>query len=441
MTSSAARRDWLMPVGQRCRRGIPLGLLALTWSSFASAYRTAGDLEGFADTATVRWPDTAVVYELSTSGLSSEDVVALEQTMGAAFSKWELVSCSSVKFEYRGGVSSRATAGDGSNTVEWILEGWEARGFAPSAAAVTDAAYARNAQSKWEIVEVDLYVNGVNFAWDLYGEGQAGSRAPASMLTHEAGHMLGLLHPCEEGGMSEAPDCAAVPESAASAMSPLYAADRIELTSDDEAGLCFLYPLGEGASGSSRPRVVGIGGVCDGTEQCPLGTACEGNTCKPGPGLAGDPCESGNSCSSRACTSEGYCARGCASDDDCLPSQACTALDSHGGVCAGDSPGNGLGVRCNDASECLGGECVERRDADRISCSRSCTEFECPDGWACEDVAGRDVCVQVLATPSGGCATVAREREPTRGFALVGLGFLALSSLAARRRWRKDATG
>src|SRR6185503_21045631 len=73
------------------------------------------------------------------------------------------------------------------------------------------------------------------------GQGGARTRDVRSVVAHELGHVLGLMHPCEVGGLDGAPDCADQPELGSALMFPLYDPGRATLGSDDEEGLCYLY--------------------------------------------------------------------------------------------------------------------------------------------------------------------------------------------------------
>src|SRR6185503_12265255 len=100
-------------------------------------------------------------------------------------------------FGYGGNTYVHASAADSENTIEWVSSGWATRGFDPQAAAVSDVQFAKSDAGGWQIVEADLYINGENFTWGLAGDNGHGTRDLYSVLTHEAGHLIGLLHPCE----------------------------------------------------------------------------------------------------------------------------------------------------------------------------------------------------------------------------------------------------
>jgi hypothetical protein len=60
-------------------------------------------------------------------------------------------------------------------------------------------------------------------------------------VTHEAGHFIGLAHPCEQ------PNCGGIPGVSETTMYPAASACEVKkrsLAPDDEAGLCAIYPAG-----------------------------------------------------------------------------------------------------------------------------------------------------------------------------------------------------
>ncbi len=227
----------------------------------AFAYRTAADTPEFASTPKVRWATDIIsysFYDQVPSSLSLSDVQALAVD---ALQAWTKPACSRVVFAFPTTTALPAGPNDGRNTIQWISSGWRERGYDPSAAGITDTQYEKNDKGEWAIVEADVYLNAENHAWILRGAAD-GYRDAESVLVHEAGHMLGLLHPCEPGGAYGAPDCSMHPEAADVTMYPIYNPDQATLSADDVAGVCFLYP----------------GSDCEITG-CPAGTVCMAEGC------------------------------------------------------------------------------------------------------------------------------------------------------------------
>lgn len=377
----------------------------------ADAFRTASDLPRFAgSTPPIAWPGGAVHYQISTVGLSASELTFLTETARTSFSAWERLSCGGPVFVFDRFTDAPAAPRDGVNTIEIVRSGWrtdDPTSATPEAAAMTDVGYSKTGTGEWVIAEADLYVNAEAIQWWL-GPGSAGNRQPASLLTHEGGHMLGLLHPCERAGKDGAPDCAQHPESWLTTMYPEYDVDQVTLQEDDVAGACFLYPHAELDAGFRG--VPSIDRLCDAGTLCATGPSCLGSSCAA---LApdGDPCVDSSICASKKCLSDGHCAGQCQSSEDCPPSHTCKASDASdgsgqaGGVCqpAKDAIPSGLGAACSDSTTCTGRQCVQRGQ-DTPFCTRPCDAVPCPEGWTCDEVQRHAVCVPRVVTPAGGCA-------------------------------------
>lgn len=125
----------------------------------------------------------------------------------SAFTAWEGaskdLSCGGVKFDRE--VMAHAPDGrDGINTIHFRDDTWCRPAtltepvicHSPQAVAVTRMIYVDDPQSPrdGEILEVDIEVNGVDFA--LATDGRAGAIDLSSAMAHEIGHALGLDHNC-----------------------------------------------------------------------------------------------------------------------------------------------------------------------------------------------------------------------------------------------------
>ncbi|MFL5270916.1 MAG: hypothetical protein ACJ79E_02455 [Anaeromyxobacteraceae bacterium] len=114
-----------------------------------------------------------------------------------------------------------------------------------------------------EILEADMEINAMDSAGTSGFLMTCSDTAPATdiqnVVTHEAGHLLGLAHACEDSTMHPAAvdfTLAGCPGNTNPTMfpsSPPGELSKRSLEPDDVAGVCFLYPRGEAA-----PECVGV---------------------------------------------------------------------------------------------------------------------------------------------------------------------------------------
>jgi len=116
-----------------------------------------------------------------------------------------------------------------------------------------------------------------------YGDTGCFSMDLQNTVTHEAGHFIGLAHPCENGTVPGVPNCASVPAAVAeTTMYPSAAQGEVTkrtLDPDDVAGLCAIYPAG--AASPTCPRT-----CADPSSGCGCGTATPGGSLAALLGLA-----------------------------------------------------------------------------------------------------------------------------------------------------------
>jgi hypothetical protein len=191
------------------RIGVSAGLAfaALLAASPSSAFRSGRDLSQLSSTERVGFTSPSIRLQLQTDIPAELEIAAVEPTIKQALATWTTPACSGVTFSYDGLTRIHAAPGDGLNTIEWV-QSWVTRGFPPDAAGATDVQYVKQAGGDWSIAEADVYLNA-EFAWTTDVPRSALERDVLSVVTHEAGHVLGLLHPCETDGADGAPVCTA----------------------------------------------------------------------------------------------------------------------------------------------------------------------------------------------------------------------------------------
>ncbi len=174
------------------------------------------------------------------------DAPAVVGTLREAAGAWMSLECSTPRLDIaEGTVDAPAAPGDGRNTVQWVFAGWEGeRNFPYDAAAVTDVQYESGEDGAFGIVEADLYLNAEFFQWSPSDTPET-ERDLLAVATHELGHVIGLLHPCESVPVDGAPRCDTDPSYAGRVMYPLYRGPAASLEEDDVGGACYLYPTAE----------------------------------------------------------------------------------------------------------------------------------------------------------------------------------------------------
>ncbi len=363
-----------------CARSLVCGLTLVTP---AFGYRTAGELPEFEGTERVKWTADAVHFEMF-EDLPGEIPGSTAATIiTESFAVWNETNCDQAFLEYTGTSDEPAEAGDGRNTIEWVSSGWEDRGFDASGAAAADVQYEKQ-DGEWVIVEADLYLNAEAHAWILDRTAlSSDDQDLKSVLVHESGHVLGLLHTCEPDGADGAPECLPSSVYGDPTMYPYESPTQASLTSNDIAGLCFLYE--EPANCQS---------------ECTADCAADGG-CEAPVSPDGDPCADDGACASGVCDG-GYCIPACSTADDCGEGETCSERRCVGG--RGE-----LGASCSVASDCYGNQCLAGVEEDPI-CTRTCSERDpCPTDWDCIDVNDRLVCAPLVPAPMssvGSCSVV-----------------------------------
>lgn len=284
-----------------------------------------------------------VSYRLNESSIPPELGVATGRAaVDNGFASWAAAECTTFTSHNAGTTSlALADASDGENSIMWLNDSWPAElGDVDSVIGVTTPLWGR----RGFFLDADIQFNNVGFTWSTTG---ARNTVDAqSIATHEEGHFLGLDHSA----------------SGSAIMFASYAGGlKRNLTSDDTAGVCAIYPR----SGITPPPATADDPCAEASSSC--------GACTPNDGCGW--CGATNSCASG--TSTGPEAGSCASDWVWLPRD-----------CASTGPGTAGGIdfggACSAPGDCsTGGVCVGV-SATSAFCSRSCDDdCGCPDGYSC----------------------------------------------------------
>ncbi len=367
------------------------GILVLGSSPHAWAFRTIEDYPDVPGGARVRWEDGSVEFQVYEHGIDSVDAETLAQQSRQALLAWAATPCARIAPNLLGISLLPAAPDDGVNTIEIIDEDWEALGFPADAAGANDILFEERDDGSWAIVEADIYINAEHHRWTTSTEPQHDERSLLGVLTHETGHALGLLHPCEPDGADGAPSCN--PDDAPNdLMSPYYASDQVYPESEDYAGLCYLYS------------------TCE-TEGCATGFRCQAGQCV-----------------SLDADGDGQCDEGFGGQS----SEDCSSLKRP------------FGDECTESNQCQDGECVAGVE-DTPICTRRCGtgEPDCPREWSCSKVEDRQVCLP--PNPEAGCSC-SLERPQRRSLSerdvdlslLIGIGLSSICIVLGRFRARRS---
>lgn len=398
----------------------------------AFAYRTGADVPELASTQKVRWEDSTVEYEINEDGAPGIAISEVQTAVADAARSWASIACGGPDFRYVGLTSNHAVPSDGRNTIEWV-SAWTRRGFQADAAGQTDVQYEQSPNGEWRIVEADIYLNAENHVWSSGISADESTRDIATVLTHELGHALGLMHPCEPTAQGNTPRC--VESLGRPTMHPVYGSDQLSLEPDDEAGACFLYPSANCAAESCAPNQLctrngckeSCGGQvctdsescvsevcvstpacaetvcpqsCKMTSDCGAALSCIDGECRPGDGQRGDVCEHDQDCHSGSCVDK-FCSVPCDSSHSCRGGETCQ-LDHDRQVCFGAL--RRMGEVCTKADDCLGNQCLVGGQGGPV-CTRLCTlDAACPSDWKCSSVDGRSVCTPSWFDAARGCS-------------------------------------
>jgi hypothetical protein len=439
--------------------------LVLLAPSSSFAFRSGGDLPDFDGQTHVAFATPEISVELFQDVAPGVDLALLETDLRQAAEAWATPGCTNVDISYAGTTDREAKPGDGHNTIEWVSD-WKARGFPKDSPGLTDVQYVRNAGEKWTIAEADTYLN-LGFDWTT-GVPTDDRKRTLAVLTHELGHALGLLHPCEVDGSGGAPKCSQATAFASEEMYPIYSADQTALSDDDIAGVCFLYsPSCDDASCGADEKCAD--GICKprcGDRACGVGTECKKDTCVPiskdcgASGCVGQACSEQADCAPREYCSDGICARGeqalgdvCSSAKQCFDGAcvdgACAESCNSGASCASGASCNTetgactddlspMGEKCQFSSDCRGGYCLAQAGHDP-ACSRSCDDGQpqCPSGWGCRTADDQPVCAPAPAADEGcSIAPPPSSCSAPYGLALTALTFACWRSTRRRRSRR-----
>ncbi|MCU0673578.1 MAG: hypothetical protein MUE69_12365 [Myxococcota bacterium] len=208
-------------------------VVSLLIAGEARAYRNAQESPETLSDAYVRWMTSTPGVSVNPQGFDvSVDAVMRSTRRAASLWSEDPLDCS----EFRWLVEENPAVGfveDGLSSISASAGEWAELGLPADVVAVTSLVYVETPEG-FEIVEFDTVLDTDNQRWSPEALRESELRLD-TVIAHELGHGLGLLHPCGEPGL---PNC-----EARDLMAPRYDAQAAPALSDSEAdSMCDVYP-------------------------------------------------------------------------------------------------------------------------------------------------------------------------------------------------------
>jgi hypothetical protein len=255
--------------------GLVLGIGALLPASPAAAFCRSTTCEKCVAPATgcvneglpLYWPPGCVSWDMQQDASKWASLDIATNLVAAAFQAWSSVTCEgqppSITFMNLGPVmcgdvqfnSGRDLEGGNANIIVFRDTEWTNAAVSDpsSTLALTNVTFSR---VSGQIYDADIEVNGSQTALSTDEMPASNAYDLLSILTHEAGHFLGLAHSTATCGL-DGNDCPT--------MNALYrrgSATYRTLEEDDKAGLCAIYPPGQAAASATCTPFGGFGSAC-----------------------------------------------------------------------------------------------------------------------------------------------------------------------------------
>jgi hypothetical protein len=233
----------------------PLGYDPVTQGCFGEPSQPGVDL--------LYWKNACVGYSLQRDASATRQITLQQATQVAAeaFAAWSQVGCAaggppSIKAVDEGPVDCSVVGYNKDRPNQHVIvfrdDAWPSQDTSNTLGLTTITYDAMTG----EIFDADIEINSHDYQLVADGPAPAGAYDLLTVLTHEAGHFLGLAHSADVGAV----------------MFAHYQAGSSALTPDDVSGICTVYP-------PDGTRVTSAGPVaadaCDPTPRHGFSTACD----------------------------------------------------------------------------------------------------------------------------------------------------------------------
>lgn len=213
----------------------------ITAMVIAVAMLSSPRVYGYARTKTdlgvpVAWAEMPIHYGVGRAGSATVSDGSEIQAIHDAFAVWAAVDCAKLSFQFDGLVDfprvEAGGAGGHNNHIFWIKEPdrWP---YPQQVLASTKLTW--DAQTGI-LRDADIAFNDHAFRWSTQTQPPADHYDVKNTAVHEIGHLLGLEH-------------SSVPEATMFAASPAAETQKRDLATDDQEGICAIYPK-QGAGGT-----------------------------------------------------------------------------------------------------------------------------------------------------------------------------------------------
>ncbi len=161
---------------------------------------------------------------------TQEDKTACLDAVQKSFTTWTAPDCTMLRFNNQGTTDrtdvgyDQANSGQNINLIVWSFTNWP---HEAAALALTTTTYM---PSTGVIVDADMEVNGQNFEWRVLSEPDSQYTDIQNVVTHEAGHFIGLDHVND-------------PSATMYPTAPYGEISKRQLAQDDINGVCTIYPV------------------------------------------------------------------------------------------------------------------------------------------------------------------------------------------------------